>query len=184
MQNLYEVLKNPSIEVLRLHSIDCFDKVIETYPKHYKNIIRYMNDVFNYKSDLLLEEKDWQRFLMERFDENNIPDNLIEEIVHYESADVTYAMSSFLAMQKESIYTTYVFKQNLRMDMLSIMQKPSATTSDKKNANEMVSNLDIEINDIVEKLRNSQKVFGNFTGYDQVKSARNKHKINIAMLLD
>lgn len=184
MQNLYEVLQKPTKEILERHSIKYFDKVIEKYPKYYKDIIAYINDCFNYNSDLLLEEKEWSKFLMERFEENCLPDSLIDDIIQYDSEEITYAIAMFLAEQKQPLFATFTAKQNLRMQMLAIMQKSSSTTSDKKNANDMVSSLDIEINDILEKFRQGQKVFGDFKGYDQVKTARNRHKVNVAMFID
>lgn len=184
MQNLYEVLQNPTKEKLALHSIKCFNPLIEKYPKYYKDIIAYINDVFNYNSPLLIEEKDWGKFLMERFDENNLHDSLLDDVVHYESEEVVRAMSDFLEYQKQPLFTTYTAKQNLRLSMLGIMQKSSSTTTDKKNANEMVSSLDAEIAMIIEKFRQGQKIFGNFAGYDQLRTARNKHLINVAQFID
>lgn len=184
MQNLYEVLQHPTKDLLNLHSIKCFDVLIEKYPGHYKDIIAYINDVFNYNSPLLIEEKDWGKFLMERFEENNVHDSLFEDVINYESEAVVRAMSDFLEYQKQPLFTTYTAKQNLRLSMLGIMQRSSSTTTDKKNANEMVSSLDAEIAMIIEKFRQGQKIFGNFKGYDAVKTARNKHLINVAQFID
>lgn len=184
MENLFEILQKPTKEILQRHSIKYFDKVIEKYPKYYKDIISYINECFNYHSDLLKEENDWGRFLMTRFEENMLPDSLIPDIIEFESEEITYAVSMFLADQKQPLFTTFAAKQNLRLSMLGVMQKSSSTTTDKKNANEMVSSLDIELNDILEKFRSSNKIFGNFVGYNKVKTARNKHLINAAQFID
>ena len=64
--------------------------------------------------------------------------------------------------------------------MLALMQKPGATTVEKKNANEMVSSLDIELNDIKEQLQKDQKRFGNHKGMNELNSARSRLTLNIA----
>lgn len=184
MQNLYEVLQDPTKEILRLHSIKYFDEIVEKHPSDYINIIRYINDCFNYHSVLLLEEKDWRSFLIERFYTNDLPEEILPGLVDYETGYFVLAISMFLEDQKQPVFTTLVAKQNLRVNMLATMQTPSATTNDKKNANEMVSSLDSEIAMIYEKFRQGQKVFGNFKGYDQFKTARNKHLINTAQFID
>jgi len=184
MDNLYEVLRVPDVSNLHLHSITYFDRIVEKYPHDYKNIIRYINDCFNYHSPLIIEENDWGVFLMNRFIVNNVPEEMRSALMKYECEDIVFGIFSFLAHQKQPIFTTLIAKQNLRINMLATMQNFSATTADKKNANEMVSNLDIEINEIFEKMRQAQKVFGNFKGYDNVKAAINKFKINIANYID
>lgn len=184
MQNLYEILQNPTKEVLELHSIDYFDKIIENHPDNYIDIIKYINECFNYHSLLLTEEKDWGRFLMERFEANGLPEDILPGLIEYETEYFVHSISIFLIEQKQPLFTTYIAKQNLRMQMLAIMQKSTSTTTDKKNANDMVSSLDIELNDILEKFRSSNKVFGNFIGYNQLKTARNKHLINAAQFID
>lgn len=184
MDNLYQVLQDTSIKNLHDHEIKYFDSVIEEYPADYKKIITYSNECFNYRSPLIVEEKDWGIFLMERFRANNLPEDLYSALVLYESPEIVFAISSFLAHQKQPAFTTLIAKQNLRIDMLSVMQSFGKTTSEKKIANEAVTALDNEINDIFERMRQEQKKFGNYKGYDGVKSARNKFKINIANFVE
>lgn len=184
MENLYQVLQDTSIKNLHEHEIKYFDTVIEEYPSDYKKIIAYCNECFNYRSPLIVEEKDWGIFLMERFRANDLPEDLYSALVLYESPEIVFAISSFLAHQKQPAFTTLIAKQNLRISMLSVMQSFSNTITEKKTANEAVTSLDNEINEIFERLRQEQKKFGNYKGYDAVKSARNKFKINIANFVE
>lgn len=184
MENLYQVLQDTSIKNLHEHEIKYFDTTIEKYPNDYRKIIAYCNECFNYHSPLIVEEKDWGIFLMERFDANNLPEELHSALVLYESPEIVFAISSFLAHQKQPAFTTLIAKQNLRISMLSVMQGFGTSISDKKTANDAVTNLDNEINEIFERMRQDQKKFGNYKGYDAVKSARNKFKINIANFVE
>lgn len=184
MDNLYKVLEAPTKENLRRHFINYFDKVIEKYPDDYKKIISYINECYNYKSPLLVDEKEWGLFLVERFNYNKIPEELKPAIINYECDEIIFAMASFLAEQKITTWTTLVTKQDLRVAMLSVMKQHTAPTKEKKDANELVTLLDIEINDIYEKLKQEQKRFGNHKGYELVKIAKNRLTINVAHFID
>lgn len=172
MDNLYKVLEVPSKENLRRHQITYFDKVIEKYPDDYKEIIGYINDCFNYKSPLLVEEKDWGTFLRERFQANELPDELADDIINYKCEEIVNAIDDFLTEQKQTVFQTLVAKQNLRKDMLRVSQGVENKTSDKQIANALVTTLDEEINLLYEKLRAEQKKFGNYKGFDAVKQAK------------
>jgi hypothetical protein len=184
MDTLYEVLRDPTNEVLRLHSISFFDGVIAAYPADYKKIIIYINQCFNYHSPYLVEEKDWGMFLMERFAANEIPEELRQAVMQYDSPEIVFAMAEFLGYQKQTAWTTLVAKQNLRVAMLAVIQGFSANISEKQKANELVSTLDLEINDILEKMKQDQKVFGNHKGYSEVRAAKIRHQINVAYFID
>jgi hypothetical protein len=184
MENLYQVLQDTSIKNLHDHEIKYFDTVIEKYPSDYKKIISYINECYNYHSPFLVDEKDWGLFLIERFRANNLSEDLRSALMEYESEEVVFAMASFLAHQKQSTWTTLVTKQDLRISMLAVMKKHGIPTKEKKDANELVSMLDIEINDIYERLKQEQKRFGNHKGYEQVKVAKNRFVINIAQFID
>ena len=184
MQDLYAVLQTPTVENLRYHSIDMFDELIEKYPNEYENIISYINECFNYHSPFLIDEKDWEAFLMERFAENEISEEFRRDVIYYESKEVTAAIANFLGYQKQSLWTTYVAKQDLRVAMLAVMKSHSAATSEKKNANELVSTIDLELQDLLEKLKQEQKRFGNYKGYNDVKAAKARHTINIAHFIE
>ncbi len=172
MDNLYKVLEVPSKENLRRHQITYFDKVIEKYPDNYKEIIGYINDCFNYKSPLLVEEKDWGTFLRERFQVNELPEELEGDILNYKSPEIVFAIDDFLTEQKQPLFQTLMAKQNLRKDMLGVLQSFEGKVAEKQIANTLVTTLDDEINLLYEKLRAEQKKFGNYKGFDAVKQAR------------
>lgn len=180
MENLYEVLRVPTVENLKAHQITFFDEVIKKYPDHYQEIIGYINECYNYNSPYLIDEKDWTLLTIERFRSNNVPESLRGELTHLEDADIVFAISSFVAYQKQATWVTYTAKQNLRIGMLALMQKPAASTVEKKNANEMVSSLDIELNEIREQLQKDQKRFGNYKGMNELTAAKTRLSLNIA----
>lgn len=179
MQDLYRLLCDVSISKLTDNEIQYFDKVIEQYPDDYKKIITYINECFNYHSPLLVEEKDWGIFLHERFRANRLPEELRSGLIEYESDAIVLAIDAFLTHQKQPIFQTLVAKQNLRQAMLVMVQRFDGTIGDKQKANELITTLDSEINDIFERMRQEQKKFGNFKGYDSVQSAKLKIRINI-----
>lgn len=180
MENLFDLLEMPTRQLLEKHDIKIFDAVIIKYPEDYKKIIKYINDCFNYRSPYLIEEKSWQLFLIERFSANLLREDLREDIVGMESAEVVQAMAEFLAYQKQPMWETLVAKQNLRMNMIGVTQSFGASVGDKKNANEMITNLDNEITSMFERMKQDQKRFGNYKGAEQLKEAVVRHKINIA----
>ena len=183
MDNLYKVLEVPTKENLRRHFINYFDKVIEKYPNDYKEIIGYINDCFNYKSPLLVEEKDWGSFLKERFEANELPGELKDEILNYKCPEIVTAIDDFLTEQKQTLFQTLMAKQNLRKDMLGVLQGVENKISDKQTANTLVTTLDDEINSLYEKLRAEQKVFGNYKGFDAVKQAKAAIQISISQFV-
>lgn len=180
MQNLYEVLQNPTLEVLKLHSIEYFDKVIEKYPQDYEKIISFINDCYNFKSPLLVQEKVWELFLLTRFKVRKIPDELRPDILELKSDEFVVATDSFLKYQKEPIWETLVLKQNFRISVMSTIRGHVSGMSEKKTANELLTTLDAEINAIFESLKQSQEPLGKYKGYDSIVGARSKIKINIA----
>lgn len=184
MQNLYNLLSDPTQEKLKTHNIDYFDKVIEKYPDNYESIIIYINECFNFQSPLLIEEKEWGSFLRERFKANKLSEDLSSPILEYNSEEIVFAMASFIAYQKQPIWTTLVAKENLRINMLAVIQWHGANISDKQKANELLSVLDTEINDIRERLKQDNKVFGNYKGHEQIKVAKIRYNINIAHFID
>ncbi len=184
MDTLYNLLLEPSKENLHFHSIHYFDDLIKKYPTDYQKIITYINEVYNYESPLIVKEKDWGSFMMERYTKNRIPEEFLEDILRFESEEFTLAVSSYFAQQKQSSYSTIIAKMMLKENTLNTVRDFKASMSDKQKANEMLSSIDGEINEIHERLRQDQNVFGNFKGYEQVKTARNKHKINIANYID
>lgn len=177
MENLYRVLQDPSIENLHSHEIEYFDAVIAEFPSDYKKIISYINECFNYKSPLIVEEKSWGKYLNERFRVNKLPEELRPALIEYESPTLVVAIYDFLTYQKDPQFETLIARQNLRKSVLGTIQSSSATLSDKKTANELLSNLDNEINELFERMRSDQKKIGNYAGYDDVKNARAKIKV-------
>jgi hypothetical protein len=184
MQSLYELLRTPTVANLKFQSIDFFDQIIEKYPDEYEKIITYINQCFNYNSPYLIDEKDWGIFLLERFAANEIDEEIRPALMNYESTEIVYGIAAFLAYQKQSTWTTLVAKQNLRISMLATIQGHSASINDKKNANELVTSLDLEINQIMESMKQDQKRFGNFKGFEDVKAAKIRHVINVAYFID
>lgn len=180
MDNLFKVLQTPTKENLHKHAIFYFDAVMEEFPGDYTRIITYINECFNYNSDLLTEEKDWAIFLGERFKANNLPEGLRELIIDYKSPEVLIAVDEFLTHQKQPVFQTLIAKQNLRKDMLIALQDRDAKMGDKATANTLLTTLDDEINLLHERLRGEQKVFGNFKGFDAFKQARAATQLNIA----
>lgn len=180
MESLYEALRVPSIEKLHLHQITFFDEIVKKYPDHYREIISYINEVYNYTSPFLIDEKDWTLLTIERFRANDIPEGLRAELTHLEDADIVLAITAFVSYQKQATWVTYTAKQNLRIGMLALMQNPKGTTAEKKNANEMVSSLDIELNDIREQLQKDQKRFGNYKGMNELNAAKARFALNAA----
>jgi len=184
MDNLYKVLQDPTPENLHFQSIEYFDKVIEKYPEDYRKIIAYINECYNYQSPFLIDEKEWGSFLNERFRLNRLPEELRSALIDYECDEIVFAMASFLAHQKEAAWTTLVTKEDLRISMLSVMKKHGIKTSEKKEANELVSLLDVEINEIRERLKQDQKRFGDHKGFAEVKAAKKRLVINVAYWID
>ena len=128
MQNLYELLRTPTVENLHFHLIRFFDEVIEKYPDDYESIITYINECYNYDSPFITDDKDWTLFLIERFRENQLKEELREAITKLEDEAIVFAISSYVAYQKQSTWVTFTAKQNLRVGMLALMQKPTAST--------------------------------------------------------
>lgn len=184
MTDLFDLLQSPTVETLKMHSIAFFDKVIEEYPDEYENIISYINECFNYHSSYLVDEKDWGAFLMERFRSNLLSEDIRSKVINYECPIITVAIADFLDYQKQPTWTTFTAKQNTRTAMLATMQNYSSSITDKKNANELVTTLDIEINDLLEKMKQEQKRFGNYQGVKDIKTAKKRMVINIAHYLD
>ena len=168
MQNLYKVLQNPSLENLKQHSLDFFDKVISKYPSQYIGIISYIKDCYNYQTPLLIEEKDWRSFLNERRIANNLDDSFIDALINYKCPEIVLAIDAFFTYQKEPTFQTLIAKQNLRKDMLVVIQDSSAKVDDKQKANALVTTLDDEIDNILERLRSEQKKIGNYKGFDAI----------------
>lgn len=180
MTDLYQVLRNPSIENLHLHDIAYFNDLIAEYPEEYRQIITYINECFNYHSPLVVKEKDWGVFLRERFRANNLPEELRQPLMEYGSEIVVRAMDAFINHQKQPAFQTLLAKQDLRLSMLATMKSSSSSTTEKINANNSVTNLDFEINSIYESILQDQQKLGNSKGFEQVKSAKAKFKINIS----
>jgi hypothetical protein len=184
MQDLYTILLDPSPGNLKRQSIGYFNDLIKEYPTSCMRIITYINECFNYKSPLLTEEKDWGMFLRERFRANNIPEELRSGLIDYESKSIVTAIDAFLTHQKEPQFQTLIAKQNLRLSMLATIQKADASIGDKQKANELITSLDAEINQIYERMRQEQKKLGNYKGYDSVQAAKSKLKINISTFIN
>lgn len=182
MENLYKILLVPSKENLHLHAIHYFDRLIDQYPKKYRQIITYINECFNYHSPFLVEEKDWTTFLHERYEASTMPADFIDDVVNYKAAEIVIAIDEFLTHQKQPVFQTLAAKQNLRKDMLVFLQDPANKINDKQTANTLLTTLDDEINTLHERLRQEQKVFGNYKGFDAVKQARTVTQLNIAMM--
>lgn len=180
METLYKVLQEPTLYNLHKHYIHYFDNLADAYPDDHKQIISYINECFNYNSPFLVEEKDWNIFLQERFVENNIPDDYIDNIISYKDPVIVIAIDEYLTHQKQPTFQTLVAKQNLRKDMLVALQDPAGKINDKQTANTLLTTLDDEINDIFERMRAEQKRFGNYKGFDAVKQAKQHTKLNIA----
>ena len=180
MESYYRILLAPTKETLKKHLITCFDKVIGAYPKDNEKIILYINECYNYKSPFLVEEKDWWEFLNERFKINDLPPKFVRDIVYLENPDVASSIDDFLVLQKKNEFQTLVAKQSLRQQMLVEIQNPASAISDKKSANDMITQLDEEISSIFEAMRAEQKAFGNYKGFDAVKKAKAITQINIA----
>lgn len=184
MNDLYLVFKDPTIRHLHDQHIYYFDRIIDEFPADYKKIITYINECFNYHSPFLVEEKDWTTFLGERFDDNQVPELLRPGLIEYESEAIVLAIDEFLTHQKQPTFQTLVAKQNLRASMLVTVQKHDASISDKQKANELITTLDTEINEIYERMRHEQKKLGNYKGYDALQSAKAKLKVNIANFIE
>jgi hypothetical protein len=178
MDNYYKVLLNPSKENLSRQYIICFDKVIAKYPEHEK-IISYINECYNYKSPFIIEEKDWGQFLNERFEANGLPELLKADIIDMQCVEVAIAIDAYLTLQKQNSFQTLVAKQNLRQQMLAQIQTSTNTISDKKSANELITELDEEINSIFEEMKQDQRIFGNHKGWDAVQKAKSVTQLNI-----
>ena len=181
MENLFKVLQVPSKENLHLHNIRYFDNVIRKYPHHYREVITYINECFNYNSPLIIEEKDWGLFLMERFTASELPDQFIADLVNYQCPDIVVAMDEFLTHQKQPVFQTLIAKQNLRKDMLVFLQDPAGKIVEKQIANTLLTTLDDEINMLHERLRQDQNKFGNGKGIEAIKKAKSVTQLNIAL---
>ena len=179
MNSYYKILQDTSKENLKKHNITCFDDVIMKYPEHYDKIISYINECYNYKSDFLIEEKDWYIFLSERFLANRLPEAFKDDIVNLKSPEIAIAIDGFVTLQEQHTFQTLVAKKSLRQQMITVMVS-SGTANEKKDANKLVSELDDEINMIQEGMRQEQKVFGQFKGIDAVKKAKSVYLLNIA----
>lgn len=184
MQNYFQILSNEKLglEYLRSHNIDCFNHIFEKYPDNAKKIVRYINECYNYKSPYLVEEKIWETFLRERFDANEISLSLEHEIINLKNEYLVFSIDAFLDLQKAQPFQTLTAKENLRMQMIKKIQEITLTIAEKKSANDLISELDEEINSLKEQLRQEQKVFGNYKGFDAVKKAKQLTVINIANL--
>lgn len=169
-------------KTLEANKIVCFNELFEKYADDVEKIINYVNEVYNYNSPYLIEEKDWGGFLRERFYENDINELLYNDITCLAETTFVLAVDCFLSIQENRQFQTITAKEGLRKQLLSFIQKSGNTTSDNKNANEMINDLDEEINLIHEQMRNDQKVFGNHKGYEAVKRAKQLTEVNIAML--
>jgi len=184
MENLYKVLQVPTKENLQRHQITYFDRIIDKYPSVYETIITYINECYNYKSPLIVEEKEWSSFLKERFEINELPDYLRDDILNYKSPEIVIAIDDYITHQKEPAFQTLIAKQNLRKDMLVVIQDPAGKVDDKQKANNLVTTLDEEINAIFERMRQDQKVFGNYKGFDAIKQAKAATQVVISQFIE
>lgn len=184
MQTLYSLLQKPTKVLLAEHGLTFFNPIIRRFPNDFVKIIGFINDCYNYKSPHLVQEKAWEAFLLERYNANKLPAGLKEEILELKSDEFVLATDEFLKFQKEPIWETLVLKQNFRLTLMAVIRDFNKSLADKKIANELINNLDVEINSIFESLRQSQQVFGNYKGYDAIANAKNKIKINIASFID
>lgn len=182
MNSYYKLLSVPTKEVLEQHKISCFDRIVNKYQNEYLEIISYINQCYNYQSPFIVEEKDWTEFLLERFRANKLPEYLLKELVRLEDSDIAHDIDLFLDIQKDNVFKTIVAKERARQKVLEILNGTLTTLADMKSANEMLNDLDEEINSIKEELRQEQKRFGNYKGFDAVKTAKKMTKINIANL--
>lgn len=178
MQDLYKVLQDPSIRVLQDHEIKYFDDLIKEYPENYKKIICYINDSFNYSSPYHVVEKEWGSFLKERGKANGLTDELFSKIINNEILSIVYAIQEYVFYQKEKVFATKVAKENLRIYLLKLIQSDAAL-SEMKIANEMITDLDLELQKINERIKQDQKVFGGYKGFDSISKIKNPTRINI-----
>jgi len=183
METLYSILQVPTKETLTRHRIIYFDKVVEKYPAIYEQIIGFINDCYNYKSSVIVEEKEWALFLDERFEVNNLPDYIYGDLVQMKCREIVNAIDDFLTAQKEPDFQTLIAKQNLRKDMLAYAQNSENKISDRQTANSLITTLDDEINSIHERLRQATKVFGNHKGFDAVKQAKAVTQLSISQMI-
>lgn len=178
MESFYKVLLKSQQKNLHAHSIHYFDKIFQNCPHDAEKIILYINDCYCYNSPWVVSGKEWRLLLEERFKMNGISDSLKDAIIKNEIPEVTEGIWQYIYAQKQSLWELKIVKENLRLQMIDLLQKPDTPLGDKKNANEMLTSLQNEIERIDEKVLQDNQKFGP-SGFDTIKKARSVTQLSI-----